>query len=163
VSVIHGEAQHDSELIREVGHFATPYDLLEGGGPLAKAGVVHIIESLGVISVDCDQVAEGELLDFVLVISDFLAIRNGADRNATVDVVAMGQVRLTEELGRRSRDSVVEHCNREQERCVPDLAVLEGIPRVGRPRTRSQHKHHHHASLAHFRCPPCRDSQEEGR
>jgi hypothetical protein len=108
--VVLGEAQQDLELIREVGHSATSYDLLEAGGALAKVGIIHISESYGVIPVDCDQISEGELHNFIFVICDFLTISNGADRNATVDVT--GQVRLTEELGRRSRSIRVEGCDR---------------------------------------------------
>src|SRR5260370_25029283 len=113
VRVIRGEALHDFELNREVGHSATSYDLLEAGGALAKAGVIHVIEFLGVIPVDCDQISEGELLNFVLIICDFLTIRNGADRNARGDVSATGQMRLTKKLGRRSRSIRVEGRDRE--------------------------------------------------
>ena len=86
VRVVLGEIQQDLELIREVGHSATSYDLLEVGGAPAKVGVIHIIESFGVISVDCDQISKGELHSFVFMICDFLTIGDGADRNATVVV-----------------------------------------------------------------------------
>src|SRR5215831_19294816 len=102
VRVVLGKVQQDLELIREVGHSAASYDLPEVGGAAAKVGV---------IPVDCDQISKGELHNFVFVICDFLAVGNGADRNATVVVTC--QMGLTEKLGRRSRSIRVERRDRE--------------------------------------------------